>query len=41
MLVGPAEVAAGTVKVKDLVARTEATVPRAGLVAEVRRIVHG
>ena len=41
VLVGPAEVAAGTVKVKDLAARTEATVPRAGLVAEVRRILHG
>lgn len=41
VLAGPAELAEGNVKVKDLTTRTEATVPRAGLVAEVRRIVHG
>lgn len=40
VMAGPAELAEGVVKVKDLAARTEATVPRAGLVAEVRRIVH-
>ncbi len=41
VMAGPAELAEGVVKVKDLAARTEATVPRAGLVAEVGRIVHG
>jgi histidyl-tRNA synthetase len=41
VLAGPAELAEGNVKVKDLAARTEATVPRSGLVAEVRRIVDG
>ena len=41
VLAGPAELAGGNVKVKDLASRTEATVPRDGLVAEVRRIVHG
>jgi len=41
VLGGPAELAEGNVKVKDLSARTEATVPRSGLVAEVRRIVNG
>jgi histidyl-tRNA synthetase len=40
VLAGPAELAEGNVKVKDLAARTEVTVPRSGLVAEVRRIVH-
>jgi len=41
VLAGPAELAEGNVKVKDLAARTEAAVPRSGLVAEVRRIVYG
>lgn len=41
VLAGTAELAEGNVKVKDLAARTEATVPRRGLVAEVRRIVDG
>ncbi|MEO5680289.1 MAG: histidine--tRNA ligase [Acidimicrobiales bacterium] len=41
VLAGPAELAQGVVKVKDLAGRTEATVPRDGLVAEVRRVVHG
>ncbi len=41
VLAGPAELANGVVKVKDLAARTEATVPRAGLVEEIRRVVHG
>lgn len=41
VLVGPAELAEGNVKVKDLAARTEATVPRDALVPEVRRIVDG
>ncbi|MEJ7764321.1 MAG: histidine--tRNA ligase [Acidimicrobiales bacterium] len=39
VLAGPAELAEGVVKVKDLAARTEATVPRGGLVDEVRRLV--
>jgi len=41
VLAGPAELAEGNVKVKDLAARTEATVGRDGLVAEIRRIVNG
>jgi len=41
VLAGPAELAEGVVKVKDLAARTEATVPRADLLAEIERIVHG
>ncbi len=41
VLAGPAELAERVVKVKDLGARTEATVPRAGLVDEVRRVVGG
>jgi len=41
VLAGPAELAGGVVKVKDLAARTEATVPRAGLVDEVRRVIRG
>ena len=41
VLAGPAELAEGVVKVKDLAARAEATVPRADLLAEIRRIVDG
>jgi len=41
VLAGPSELAEGNVKVKDLASRTEATVARGGLVAEVRRIVRG
>ena len=41
VLAGPAELAGGVVKVKDLAARSEATVPRAGLVDEVRRVIDG
>jgi len=39
VLAGPAELAESVVKVKDLAARTEATVPRSGLVDEVRRVL--
>lgn len=41
VLAGPAELGQRTVKVKDLANRMEATVPRAGLADEVRRICGG
>ena len=41
VMAGPAELAEDVVKVKDLAERTEATVPRQGLVAEVRRVIDG
>ncbi len=41
VLAGPAELATGVVKVKDLASRTEAAVPRSALVSEVRRVMGG
>jgi histidyl-tRNA synthetase len=41
VMAGPAEIEAGTVKVKDLAARTEAVVARDAVADEVRRILGG